>query len=74
VTTQAKNYGLIFYNNELRYFTDYEVVKEKHSEHIKATLVSGRIVRVHPYYSKKLDRVVEARECIYRQPKALTLH
>lgn len=62
--------GLIFYQGvRPLYFTDYVVVKEGQSEHIEATLAIGGTITVHPYFSKKLNRIVEAKEAIYRKPK-----
>jgi len=70
---KPQDYGLIFYHGiRPLYFTDYRVVKESQTEHIEATLAGGGTITVHPYWSKKLQRMVEAREAIYREPKLLT--
>ena len=68
-----QDYGLIFYHGiRPLYFVNYKVVKEQQTEHIEATLAGGGIITIHPYWSKKLQRMVETREAIYRQPKLLT--
>lgn len=70
---KPQDYGLIFYHGiRPLYFTSYKIVKESQGEHIEATLAIGGIITVHPYWSKKLQRMVEAKEAIYREPKPLT--
>ena len=70
---RPKDYGLIFYQG-LRplYFTSFRIVKEEQTEHIEAELAIGGTIMVNPYFSKRLNRIVEAKEAIYRYPKLLT--
>ena len=66
---KPSDYGLIFHRGiRPLYFTSYKTVKEMQTEHIEATLAGGGIITVHPYWSKKLQRMVEAREAVYREP------
>jgi len=68
--TRPQDYGLIFYHGiRPLYFTSYKIVKEGQDEHIEATLAIGGTITVHPYWSKTLNRMVEAKEAIYREPK-----
>lgn len=67
---KPQDYGLIFYHGvRPLYFTSYEVVKESQTEHIEATLAGGGIITIHPYFSTRLNRIIEAKEAIYRHPK-----
>lgn len=72
---KPEDYGLIFYHGvRPLYFTSYEIIKEGYTEHIEATLAGGGTITVHPYFSKKLNRIVEAKEAIYREPKTGEVH
>jgi len=70
--TRPQDYGLIFYHGiRPLYFTSYKIVKEGQDEHIEASLAIGGTITVHPYWSKTLNRMVEAKEAILRLPKTL---
>jgi len=66
---KPQDYGLIFHRGiRPLYFISYVVVKEEQTEHIEATLATGGTITVHPYFSKKKGRIIEAIEAVYRQP------
>ena len=69
MNVRSQDYGLIFHRGiRPMYFTECRVIKEKHGEYIEATLAIGGMITVHPYWSKRSNRMVAAIEAIYRQP------
>jgi len=52
------------------YFTHYVIEEEGlGDEHLLVTLLDGSTTTINGYYSKRAERMIKAREAIYREPK-----
>lgn len=64
------NLGLIFYKGiRPLYFTAYREIKEDQTTYLEVDLATGGQITIYPYWSKKQERIIEAREAIYRYPR-----
>ena len=65
---ETRDYGIVFFGGEYRYFAGYRMIEEPQSTHMEVDLPSGETVKIYRYFSKRRNKYIEAIEAIYRYP------